>query len=161
MAENSMSFLELPYKILPMWNPNFLSTLTSCYSQQCDRGVYLCHSPIPCLCICCSFCLVGSSLLVCLATSNSSLRPIQSLILWHFPDTSLLWGRTYLYRYQRYLHPVYIYLCIYHSALWCLVYKSVYLTASTTEGLDHVNSFSYSQHLAECLILSKCMLNYK
>lgn len=47
----------------------------------------------------------------------------KSLTLRHFPDTCLTRGRAY-YLYQCSLHPLYIHLCIYHSALWCLVHRS-------------------------------------
>lgn len=109
-----------------------------------------------------ALCLVGSSLFVCLATSNSSLRPnSKSLTLWHFPDTSL----REVELITNNISATYI-LCTFTFAfttLHCgiLFISLSYLTTSTTEGTDHVNSFLYSQHLAECLILSKCMLDYK
>lgn len=163
MAENSMSFLELPYKILPMWNPNFLSTLTSCYSsQQCDRGVYLLSLTQP-MSLHMLLLLPGRFIpLSLLATSDSSLRPIQS----HLPcDTSQTPACCEVELISTYISATYI-LCtsiFAFTTLHCgtLFISLSYLTASTTEGLDRVNSFSYSQHLAECLILSKCMLDYK
>lgn len=139
-----------------------LVLLLAILNTEADEST-CCHPPIPRLFMCCPFYPEDPYLLVCQAISHSSLRPYsKSFTLCPFPDSSLPSGSAYHCLCQCYLHSLYIYLRI--ITLYCdalFIGLSSHLTGNTVEGLDHVYSFLHSQHLAVCLTLSKCMLNYK
>lgn len=151
--------LEGPFHVEPfLFYSHFLLFL----SEYCDR--WFCPlSPIHPMSLHMLLLLLGTSLSVCLAISDSSLGPnSKSLTLWHFPDTSLPWGRAQYYLYQSYLHlctSTFAFTILYYDALFIVL--SSYLTRNTVEGLHHIYSLFDFQHLAECLIPSKHMQNYK